>query len=138
MVFELRKNISEQSIAWEQLSIKISFYGYLSHFHQNCTHAQWSFFACLYNSAIGCMETKPPFSIYESFSLARESYMQLGGVEMKSQLKSKSFRIVVAAVLALAPTVAFAHTPTVAHDHTPVVHTHTPQAHVRTVSVHRS
>ena len=43
---------------------------------------------------------------------------------MKSQLKSQSFRIVVAAVLALAPTVAFAHTPTVAHDHTPVVHTH--------------
>jgi hypothetical protein len=53
-------------------------------------------------------------------------------------MKSQSFRIVVAAVLALAPAVAFAHTPTVVHEHTPVVHTHTPQAHVRTVSVHRS
>ena len=60
--------------------------------------------------------------------------MQLGGVEMKSQ----SLRIVVAAVLALAPAVAFAHTPSVAHEHTPVVRTHTPQPHVRTVSVHRS
>ncbi|MBB5065364.1 hypothetical protein [Granulicella mallensis] len=53
-------------------------------------------------------------------------------------MKVQSFRIIVAAALALAPAVAFAHTPTEVHDRTPVVHTHTPQAHIRTVSVHRS
>jgi len=73
-------------------------------------------------------------AISESFAPVGVSYMQLGGAEMKVQ----SFRIIVAAALALAPAVAFAHTPTEVHDRTPVVHTHTPQAHIRTVSVHRS
>jgi len=44
-------------------------------------------------------------------------------------MKLQIVRVIVASALALAPIAAFATTPVISHDHTPVAHSHEPVAH---------